>query len=270
MSTQESYTDSRTWIRDPAMNCLVRWRDSSDFRVVTDISGNYFTSDNLTLKLKLKPDGYVPKSGLHLLEVLDYSIVYGSVLDIGTGETGIIAHYLLTAGADKVVACDIDCNTVIHASKSSHISNEIHWITGNVFGGIGKTKFDLIVSNPPQMPCVEDSVHDCGGTDGRSIINRIIQEAPDYLVWNGKLLLLCFDFLGVNQRFSQDPSLFELAEQGGFKHRIVQTFTRSIRRGGKTENSLSWINQVYPDYQFQKTPDGRLSHDIYILELTKS
>lgn len=252
------------------MSCSFRWRNSSDFKVITDSNKSYFTSNNLGLQMRLKPGGYVPRSGLYLLETLDYSAIYGSVLDVGTGETGLLAHYLLISGARHVVACDIDFETILHASKSSTFSGRIQWLNGDVFDGISGIKFDLIVSNPPQMPCIEGCLHDCGGLDGRIVINRIIQEAQDYLEQNGHLLLLCFDFLGVDRCFNRNPSLCELAEKNGLSGRIICSFTRMIRRGGKTEANLSWINAIYPGYRFQKTPDGRLFHNVYILELSKS
>jgi len=230
-----------------------------------------FVSRNLGVALRIKEGGYIPKSGLLLANVLDYCPIQGRVLDIGTGEIGFLAHYLLSAGASVVFASDIDEYTIEHASQSSDNSSNIKWIISDVFSGITELDLDLIISNPPQMPCESGGYndHDFGGDDGRNIILRIISNSSNYMVFGGHLIILCFDFLGVESRFNSQKSIMEIARDFGFKALVLGRFPHVIRRGGKTEENLDWIRKIYPRYEFKKTPENNFSHEIIILELTK-
>jgi methylase of polypeptide subunit release factors len=135
------------------MSYLHKNRNSSDFHTETDESGDkFFISEKLGIRLKIKPNGYTPRSGLHLLDILDTMSIGQRVLDIGTGETGLIAHYLLSAGAKIVIASDIDTETIKHAKTASDKSSGITWLVSDVYDSIkDNNRFDLIVSNPPQM-----------------------------------------------------------------------------------------------------------------------
>lgn len=247
-----------------------KYRDSSDFCLKVDYFGNeLFASSNLGISLKIKKGGYVPKSGLLLVEALDSKIIKGKVLDIGTGETGFIAHYLSCAGAEEMIGSDINNDAINHAKITSPRKTNIKWLKSDVYENIPRTQFNLIVSNPPQMPCGSNgNHHDCGGLNGREIIERIIYGATEYLYPNGKLIILCFDFLGIEKRFNNQESIMEIAEELNLKTKILKRFIRTIRKGGKTEQNLDWIKKVYPKYEFRQRKNN-LQHEILILELTK-
>jgi len=89
------------------------------------------------------------------------------------------------------------------------------------------------------------------------------------MVFGGHLIILCFDFLGVESRFNSQKSIMEIARDFGFKALVLGRFPHVIRRGGKTEENLDWIRKIYPRYEFKKTPENNFSHEIIILELTK-
>ena len=243
---------------------------SCSFSLVCDEQkNNFFVSKELDLTIKLKPNGYIPRSGLNMVEYLNGISIQGSVVyDIGTGECGLLAYYAKARGADKVIAIDKDVVAIIHAKTSSVISHDIFWIAGDTFSPITPAyKFDLIFSNPPQMPMQEVSlIHDYGGYDGREVLLRILSESSQYLNKTGSLFLLIFDFLGVTKQYNTSPTIIEIANNLGLDCNVRATYQRTIRNGGKTEQNLAWIRSVYPDYKFQQAADGNLFHEMLILE----
>jgi hypothetical protein len=82
------------------------------------------------------------------------------------------------------------------------------------------------------------------------------------------MLLLCFDFLGVDQQFNDQDSIFKTVQNLGLNPRIVRRFFRAIRKGGKTEENLPWIKKIYPRYQFRQNSDKEFYHEIFILEIS--
>jgi len=109
------------------------------------------------------------------------------VLEIGTG-TGIIA-IIASKKAKNVVAVDINSYAVECAQKNSEInlaSVDIRF--GDLFDPIEDEKFDLILFNTPYLPTedeelIEDELDAAwnGGKDGRSVINRFIEELLDHI-----------------------------------------------------------------------------------------
>ena len=251
-------------------NLSLQQQISHDFWLATNqLGGKYLVSKTLNLVIKINPDGYTPRSGLVMTDFLNKVQVYGSVYDIGTGECGILAHYAKARGAKKVVACDKDPYAVKHAAKSSNMARQISWIVGDVYSPIKNVAtFNLILSNPPQMPMPERGpLHDYGGPDGRSIINEIIRECPRHLSTNGNLYLLCFDFLETKSRYGEKTSISEFAASHGLHCSIEHTSIRIIRKGGQTEQNIHWIKMFYPEYEFKKDSEGNIFHLMHILKL---
>lgn len=243
-------------------------RFSNDFALLEDDAGNQFIeSDNLNLSIKIRKGGYIPRSGLLLIDYLNSINIDGDVLDIGTGETGILAHYMYARGTHNVIACDKDASAINHAKSASLFAENISWIISDIFSNIKKRLFDYIVSNPPQMPMpYKGNLHDYGGYDGRDTILEIIKNSPVYLSPNGRLFMLCFDFLGITENFNSDLSICMIASKYGLSCRVVKAYKKPIRRGGKTEESKQWINKIYPKYKFQKSSNGDVYYKIFILE----
>lgn len=226
-------------------------------------------SRQFCLLIKLK-GGRIPKSALFLIDCLDKVSMGKSVLDIGTGETGILAYYLKARGVRHVVACEKSISALKEASRASDATERISWIVSNVFSHVEKRRFDLITSNPPLMPMPRrGKLHDYGGRDGRDVIVAILHQAPAFLKKKGKLLMLLFDFLGATKRSNESPSLQEIAEQHGWKCRIVARRKRIIRKGGETERNLGWIEKIYPKYKF-KSSHGQLYHYMLVVEFIQS
>ncbi len=218
---------------------------------------------------RIREGGYIPKSGLLMAEQLIRMKVRGKALDIGTGETGILANCLSALGASCVIATDIDPLATNWARQASNRSADILWINCDLFPhGLADGSFGIIVSNPPQMPMsYPGHPHDYGGSDGRDYISRIISKGRPLLREDGKLLMLCFDFLGVEHDFGHE-SIIKFARSHGMDTRIVARHQRVIRKGGKTEENVKWIETVYPGYSFEKDASGNLHREVLILEMS--
>ena len=125
-------------------------------------------------------------------------------------------------------------------------------------------RFEVIIANPPQMPMVDESLHDSGGIYGREIIEKIIVNAPKYLLPNGEVYMLLFDFLAVDKCYNQLPSIKQIFEKYGFSMQIIKRVKRLVRKGGETEKSLKYIMEKYPSYSFES--DGEeYYHEVFIV-----
>ncbi|MBR9680575.1 MAG: methyltransferase [Candidatus Altiarchaeota archaeon] len=105
----------------------------------------------------------------------------GAALEVGCG-SGVISLELKKR-FENVLAVDID-TAAVEFTKSKGINARISDLFENVRG-----KFDLIVFNPPYLPCEdqEDKENCCG--DG-SVIKRFIVDVPSFLETGGVILLL--------------------------------------------------------------------------------
>lgn len=247
-------------------------RLSKSFFLDTDADGKKtLLSGKVGVAMQIRDNGYIPKSGLLLVEQFRKLKISGRALDIGTGETGILANCLLALGASEVFASDVDSEAILWARKASGMGSNITWYNCDLFPTTNITSgyFDIIVSNPPQMPMpYEGHFHDYGGEDGRSSIVQIIEKSKYLLSPSGKLILLCFDFLGIEESGDQ-ATIIELAKENGFKTKVLSRHSRIIRKGGKTEENIDWIKKIHPWYSFQRDNHGNYYHEVLILEMSR-
>lgn len=107
-----------------------------------------------------------------------------SALDMGTG-TGIIAAELAKR-FEQVTAADIDKESLDYVSRLG-IPN-LTVVQSDLFSSIAG-RFDLIVFNPPYLPCpYKDDPELCCG-DGQ-IIRQFLEQAKEHLAPGGRILLL--------------------------------------------------------------------------------
>jgi release factor glutamine methyltransferase len=113
----------------------------------------------------------------------------------GCGILGIIA----AETADEVVAIDVNPYAVLCAKQNAtlnHAISKMIFIQGDLFGSLKLClKFDLVLFNAPYLPSEnEDDSWQAkswaGGQNGRSVIDRFIDEVPTYLSPNGQILLM--------------------------------------------------------------------------------
>lgn len=140
---------------------------------------------------------YIPSDDTFLLAE-NLEIKEGqSVLEIGTG-SGLVSMYasLLT---DNVTATDINYNALELAEKNFKLNNinNIKLEFGDLFEPIKNEKFDVILFNTPYLPTdSNDIINDDlnyafdGGLDGRNVIERFLNEAPNHLNDNGIIQMI--------------------------------------------------------------------------------
>ena len=111
-----------------------------------------------------------------------------SVLEIGTG-SGLVSMYasLLT---DDITATDINYNALELAERNFKLNNidTIKLEFGDLFEPVKNKKFDVLLFNTPYLPTDTDDIIDDdlnyafdGGLDGRNVIDRFLNEAPNHL-----------------------------------------------------------------------------------------
>jgi release factor glutamine methyltransferase len=153
------------------------------------------------------------------------------VLEIGAG-LGLAAVLAARAGA-RVVATDV----VPAAVEVLRANAALNGVTldarlGDCYAPVAGERFDLVCSNPPQMPTPPgreraDAVAaaDNGGPDGWAILDRVIAGAPGHLRPGGRLAFTIFAFLGVKAAFAR-------CEAAGLTPRIVAAETQAFPRIG--------------------------------------
>ncbi|MEM9101576.1 MAG: 50S ribosomal protein L3 N(5)-glutamine methyltransferase [Pseudomonadota bacterium] len=125
------------------------------------------------------------------------------LLDLCTGSGCIAVAVALAFPESSVVASDISSEALRIAEKNVEtyeLSDDVELIQSDVFEGIEKQAFDLIVSNPPYVDAYDMSTlpeefeHGpelalAAGEDGLDIVKRILSQAADYLSDDGVLMV---------------------------------------------------------------------------------
>lgn len=222
--------------------------------------------------LELNKNGYIPKSGLLFDSILNNDNCAGkTVLDLGCGYLGILGIISLCNGALSVDAIDYDekCVNWLKKIKNDLNISNLNCYCSNWFNSIFNKKYDLILSNPPQLPMSSGTLHDFGGKSGRLYIEKIISDAYNFLNTNGILYLLVFDFLGTCNRTNNDISIFEYANKIGYSNiELAFEVEKVIKKDSLTFKSLDYIKEIYPLYNFY-TEDGTCRCNIQILKIQK-
>jgi release factor glutamine methyltransferase len=153
------------------------------------------------------------------------------MLEIGAG-LGLAAVVAARAGA-SVVATDV----VPAAVETMRLNAALNGVSidarlGDCYAPVTGEQFDLVCSNPPQMPTPPGrersdaaAAADNGGIDGWEILDRIIAGAPAHLRPGGRLLFTIFAFLGRKTAFAK-------VEAAGLVPSLVASETQSFPRIG--------------------------------------
>jgi release factor glutamine methyltransferase len=138
-----------------------------------------------------------------------------SVLDVGTG-SGALAVAAARAGAATVDAVDVSLRSVFAARANAVLHRapvRVH--RGDLFAPVAGRRFDLVLSNPPYVPSrsgllPRHRMARCwdGGPDGRALLDRICDAAPEVLAPGGVLLVVQSELSG------EDATLERLAAVG--------------------------------------------------------
>ncbi|MBI4637981.1 MAG: methyltransferase [Candidatus Rokubacteria bacterium] len=124
------------------------------------------------------------------------------VLEIGAG-LGLAAVLAAKAGAG-VIATDVVPEAVEAIRTNAALNGvAIDVRLGDCYAPVAGERFDLICTNPPQMPTPPGRARgdpaaaaDNGGLDGWEILDRVIGGAPEHLRPGGRLVFTIFAFLG--------------------------------------------------------------------------
>lgn len=156
------------------------------------------------------------------------------ILEIGSG-TGVLAVLAVLAGAERVVATDINkdaiANTVANA-KLHGVAAKIETRLSDVYSAFSKDeKFDVIFWNIPDchvarkdLSILERAVFD---PDYR-LLKRYLAESETHLTTNGRLLL------GYSTREGEDDRLQDISSHYGWQPHI-------LRKAAPAEGKVSII-----------------------------
>ena len=124
--------------------------------------------------------------------------------EIGVGSGCISVSILHDIGKASAVGLEISEKAIAVAAGNAgkhNVSGRLKLKHSDIFSAVNYEKFDLIVSNPPYVPAadiphLQAEVRDfephlalTDGSEGLSIIQRIIEESPRFLKSGGSLLI---------------------------------------------------------------------------------
>jgi len=208
-------------------------------RILTDIgrAAEGIFIDGLDFKIHIGPQVYVPfdKTVPAMLMQFADLIKDKTVIDIGTG-TGILAILAAQMGAKSVTACDININAVECAKNNISISgfNNIKVIHSDLFSEI-KSRYDAIIFNAPWVMGTPKNLYELAiYDDNYALINRFMEQAPDYLNMGGVILLQYSDISQKNGDGSLD-NLYNILEKNGLYIADNKSILRRNRLYGMME-----------------------------------
>lgn len=184
------------------------------------------------LKIKVNKNVLTPRQETELLVEQAIKQIGNNnfkVLDLCTG-SGAIAIAIAKNTNAKVVASDLSLNAMQIAKENAETNGvKIEFKQSDLFHNFKKKEvFDLIVSNPPyikteDIQSLQTEVKDYdpllaldGGFDGLYYYKKIINEAPNFLMPNGKI----FFELG----FDQAIKVKKLLTEGFFNIKIAKDY----------------------------------------------
>ena len=161
-------------------------------------------------------DVLIPRPDTEILveEVIEITkrLTRPKILDLCTGSGAIAISIAKFAQNAIMYASDISTNALEIAkknAKANKVEDIIEFIESDLFENIPKTKFDIIVTNPPYIKREEISKLDIevqnepqialdGGYDGLEFYRKIASKAYDFIKYNG---YLCME-IGYDQKDS--------------------------------------------------------------------
>jgi release factor glutamine methyltransferase len=117
-------------------------------------------------------------------------------LDVCTG-SGAVAIATALRGVRSVTAIDLHRRSAWTARMNGWLNGvRIRALHGDLFAPVAGERFDLITANPPYVPAPPDIEPRRGdrawnaGSDGREVIDRLIERLPDHIKPGGCALIV--------------------------------------------------------------------------------
>ncbi|WP_299531377.1 HemK2/MTQ2 family protein methyltransferase [uncultured Streptomyces sp.] len=161
------------------------------------------------------------------------------VLDLCTG-TGALALRAARLGA-RVTAVDISRRAVATARLNASLAGlrvSVH--RGDLLAALPGRRFDAVISNPPYVPVPRAALPRHGaerawdaGRDGRALLDRICDTAPDALRSGGLLLM-------VHSALSRPEETVRRLERAGLSASVGERI--SIPFGPVLRGRLDWLH----------------------------
>ncbi len=159
-----------------------------------------------SLELAINEDTLIPRPETELLvetalQMIPEDAAF-NILDLGTGSGAVAIAVASERPYCKIVATDISTNALTIARKNTetHQLKNIQFYLSNWYLDIPLQSFDLIVSNPPYIKRddghlsqgdvrFEPELALVAGIDGMQAINKILENAAQYLAAGAYLLI---------------------------------------------------------------------------------
>ncbi len=211
-------------------------------------------------------DGVMPPSpytlflAQHLPEMTGWTIV-----DVGTG-SGILAIVARLLGAITAFVNDTNVDAVDLAMENAERNGVLEGMiplplssTGDLLPLPMGTRVDAVICNPAQLPMPAPEVPDdpyFAGTDGRRMIEGVIEETPRWLHQGGRLFM-------VHNSMADFPASLALLNTPGFDTRVLAQRTLEFR----PFFNRSWFDRLGgPARGLYTVVDGRAYETLYVLE----
>jgi release factor glutamine methyltransferase len=128
------------------------------------------------------------------------------VLDLCSGSGALAVRAALADTTRAVTAVDVSRRSVLTIRLNAALNGvRVRARRGDLLEAVAGERFDAIVSNPPYVPAPTDALPTRGaerawdaGRDGRALLDRIVERAPDHLLAGGVLLVVHSSLLGLD------------------------------------------------------------------------
>jgi release factor glutamine methyltransferase len=128
------------------------------------------------------------------------------VLDLCSG-SGALAVRAALRGPREVTAVDVSRRAVATIRLNAALNGvKVRALRGDLLDAVPGERFDAIVSNPPYVPAPSDDLPARGparawdaGRDGRALLDRVCERAPEHMRPGGVLLVVHSSLLGYDR-----------------------------------------------------------------------